>query len=150
MAGSALSMLRPGKKCQPCKGKGCEACCERGFIIKTKKRTALKKAPNKKRRGANAEYAKLRSQFMAINPWCQVLQPGNRQCGKPATECHHRKGRNAHYLDVSTFLACCHECHQRLHGDLAEWAFRMGYRVNPASILPAVPPSLVFLPYEPS
>jgi hypothetical protein len=113
-------------------------------------RKAMSNKPKSKRHAANLEYSRLRAAFMAANPRCVVLKPHGNPCNQPSSECHHRKGRGRFYLDTATFLACCSPCHEALHGALGEWAFRMHYRVNPASNQKVPEPSLHFLPYDPA
>lgn len=145
--------LRPGKKCIPCKGKGCAICLHRGFVIKppkprqpiSKKRAAVKPVSDK-RKIAQREYTKLRAEFLLANPRCQVLRPEGR-CPHPATELHHRAGRYANYLNVSTFLGTCQACHHDIHEARQAWSRLMGYLVNPAARGPIPDPSPTFIPY---
>lgn len=141
------SALRPGKKCQSCRGKGCAACSHRGFIINPPKAKPRIKPVKDGRSNLNHQYSALRRGFLLAHPRCEVLQPHGGICGAIATELHHRKGRGRFYLRQDTFLATCQTCHEALHHKLAEWGFRMGYRILVASIRPIEPPSQVFLPY---
>lgn len=54
-------------------------------------------------------YDKRRLAFLALNKWCQATLP---ECTKMATEVHHKKGRvGDNYLNMTTWLAACHNCH---------------------------------------
>jgi hypothetical protein len=139
--------LRPGKKCKKCNGNGCAECNQRGFTVNAKRRVAVKKTSSK-RRELNLEYGKRRKAFMLQNPRCQVLGPSGKPCSKPSTDCHHRKGRGKYYLEATTWLSTCADCHRLLHTDLQGWARRMQYLVNPVSKGETPSPSPVFLPYH--
>ena len=100
------------------------------------------------------EYSRLRKEFLAERPICEVwlrengfdsyvaevgdlphyLRDG---CAYPAehllaigapasTDCHHSKKRGKHYLDVSSWMAVSREAHQRIH-DNPKWAREQGY-----------------------
>lgn len=142
------SKLRPGRKCHECLGKGCDACSNRGFVVKPQKAKPRIKPIKNGRASLNRQYAQLRQEFLLAHPRCEVLQPHGGICGAQATECHHRRGRGRFLLDTETFLAVCKTCHSRLHGDLAGWGHRMQYLVNVASTKPTAPPSQIFLPYD--
>jgi hypothetical protein len=58
----------------------------------------------------DAEYSILRKDFLEKNPLCQARIPG--KCSRVSTQVHHKAGRiGSLYLDVSKWLAICHECH---------------------------------------
>ena len=146
------SQLRPGKKCPSCNDAEpakaeCSKCRGRGFIIKPKKKSPIKKVSSK-RHELNLEYGRLRKSYMLQNPKCEVLQPSGRVCGKAATDLHHRKGRAKYFLDARTYLSACRECHSFIHTVEPGWAHRMGYLVKASSQKDIEPPSKVFLPYE--
>lgn len=144
------SRLNPGKKHALCKGKGCDICNHRGWMMpEPKTKRPISKKPKPKRRELNDEYTRIRKVFMAENPFCQVLGPNNRPCGCPATECHHRYGRGRFHTNRDTFLSTCQACHSALHTTKRGWARIMGYIVNPASVEAVKPPSDTFLPYAP-
>lgn len=153
--------LRPGKKCSPCKGKGCNLCNQRGFIIPSKKAPKPKapgraiappkprkpvrlKAPG--RQAQDTEYSHLRVSFLLANPQCQVLHASGR-CRQTSTQVHHRRGRGPYYLQVSTWMACCQACHELIETKRA-WAKRMGYLVNRSAIYETPEVSPTFLPYD--
>lgn len=152
------STLRPGKKCKTCKGTGdvmvekhitdCQDCKGKGFIIKPKRKSYIKTKPKSKRHAISLEYTAKRKRFMLLNPRCQVLKPNGRPCGKPSTDCHHRKGRNSFMLDETTWLSTCSDCHREIHTTHQTWARSMGYLLNPASKEEVSPPSKIFIPYE--
>lgn len=142
------SALRPGKKCPACNGKGCLSCKGRGFLIKPPKAKPPIKPRKDGRSSLDVQYSALRREFLLAHPRCEVLQPHGGICGAPATECHHRRGRGRFLLDEATFLACCRECHSRIHGDLARWSHTMGYLISVASTKPTERPSQTFIPYD--
>lgn len=58
----------------------------------------------------NAEYAKLRKEYLALYPVCEV-----EECQAASTEVHHAAGREGdRLLDVNYFVALCHDCHVRI------------------------------------
>jgi 5-methylcytosine-specific restriction endonuclease McrA len=75
-----------------------------------------------KRARENAEYTKLRREFLAANPACLV-------CKGQATEIHHACGRQGkRLLDVEFFRPLCSGCHRRVHDNPA-WAKERGLLV---------------------
>jgi hypothetical protein len=99
------------------------------------KRTGIRRTPKhtSKRHALNLEYGKKRKAFMALNPWCQVVLEDGKRCRRRSTDCHHRKGRAAFYLDENTWMAVCHQCHEDIHTQKQKWAREKGYLLNPAS-----------------
>lgn len=80
--------------------------------IHPKPRPALRPVSPKREREQRI-YAKLRKEFLANNPICQV-----RYCcyGDPASDCHHAAGRiGSLYLDMEYFVAACRKCHNHIH-----------------------------------
>ena len=68
-----------------------------------------------KRKAKNGEYAALKTEFFKINPFCQK---GLQGCQGIAMDVHHTKGgkdREETYLDVSTWMAVCRNCHRLIH-----------------------------------
>jgi len=62
-----------------------------------------------KRQQQNKQYKIIRDKFMQENPRCE-------RCGAPATENHHKNGRNGlRLLDVTYFMAVCRSCHRWIH-----------------------------------
>jgi len=62
-----------------------------------------------KRQQQNKQYKIIRDKFMQENPKCE-------RCGAPATENHHKNGRNGlRLLDVNYFMAVCRNCHRWIH-----------------------------------
>lgn len=64
-----------------------------------------------KQAAKNQEYSKLRDDFMSHNPLCKANLSG---CTKIATDLHHKKGRVTYLLDVTTYIALCRNCHQKI------------------------------------
>lgn len=69
-----------------------------------------------------SEYRKLRDQYMAGHPRCEV-------CGCVSTDLHHKKPRASYLCDVAVFMAVCRPCHDRIHSDDA-WARSKGYLLS--------------------
>ena len=82
-----------------------------------------------KRKRESRIYAKLRAEFMAANPWCQLWVElwANREqelmraiwptsqlfLTQRSSECHHRAGRHSgNYLNVATWMALSTEAHR--------------------------------------
>jgi len=62
-----------------------------------------------KRKKQNAEYLKLRLEFLNEHQLCQVKLPG---CKIYASDVHHAQGRTGNLLvDVDNFVAICRPCH---------------------------------------
>lgn len=103
----------------------------------------------KKRVKVNAEYAKLRVQFLKDNPYCQwwLKEYGQKdKWGDPlgvaivgmavingflkeapaSTEVHHLRGRGKYLLDTSTWLAVSSGAHRKIHEDPAT-SYEKGY-----------------------
>lgn len=78
------------------------------------KRTPLRRGkglrPVSRRRGNELRaYSKTRKDYLAANPRCAC-------CGEPATDIHHRAGRNGKWLnDVDWWLGVCRRCHETIH-----------------------------------
>jgi len=105
-------------------GKYCKSCW-----YKTKKPTTklLKVKPisfkSKNMIAINSAYVILRRKFMEKKPMCEAALPG---CGNNATDVHHKKGRGKYYLDVSTWLSTCRQCHSYIEEHPQE-AIELGF-----------------------
>lgn len=80
-------------------------------------------------------YTPLRAAFLEANPRCQ--SPLN--CGQPATEVQHRRGRQGErLLDVAWWAASCHDCNQAAETNTG-WAYATGWlvRIESADVSPA-------------
>ncbi len=104
---------------------------------------------SKKRIKINKEYSRLRAEFLAKHPYCQVwlaetspegplseeyaiangglfrLDSIPSQCPL-ATDIHHRKGRGRYLLDASTWMAVSRDAHRWIHDNPKE-AMEKGY-----------------------
>lgn len=61
-----------------------------------------------KRAAQNVEYLKLRREYLALYPVCEV-----EECNLKAVEIHHQRGReNDRLLDTNYFMAICHKHHK--------------------------------------
>lgn len=79
----------------------------------------LIRAVSAKRALENAEYTKLRREFLVLHPACLV-------CKGVATEIHHSRGRQGkRLLDTTFFRQLCSGCHRRVH-DNPTWAKENG------------------------
>lgn len=88
-------------KCDDCpyKTTECYMQCQPQQRVKPPQRTKLNPV-SKKRAGENAEYLKLKAQFLKDNPRCAVYPT------KASTDVHHRRGRiGALLTDTRYFLA---------------------------------------------
>ncbi len=119
------------------------------------KRTPLRRQSTKRRKLMH-EYGKLRKQFLADHPYCQVWllenglteediyglgylcsskgrvfqdNDGNFHNVPYSIEIHHRKGRGKYLLDTSTWCAVSREMHDRIHQN-PKWAYEKGYLLN--------------------
>ncbi len=82
---------------------------------KSDKNSLYNRAPiaklSDKRKIQEAQYQKLRLEFLNVHQKCEIK--ANSNCTVFATECHHSKGRIGLLLtDVKYFIAGCRNCHQ--------------------------------------
>lgn len=77
------------------------------------------KPQSDRRKKLDAEYSRLRLQFLTQNPVCAVCEDAK------ATQVHHKKKRGKNYLNVETWLAICFFCHRYAH-DNPDWAKEHG------------------------
>lgn len=78
------------------------------------RRTPIRKV-SARRQAEAKHYSKLRLQFLADKPTCQVCLT------RKATDVHHVKGRyGGNYLNVTTWLAVCRHCHTYIHNNPAK------------------------------
>ena len=141
------SKLRPGRKCKPCNGSGCEECKGKGFLNPVRNNRKRLKPVSSKRHELNLLYGKKRKAFMLSNPRCKILGLSGSNCNKPAVDCHHRKGRGVNFLDETTYWPVCRECHEFIHTRGKGWARSMGYIVSPTKKGEIEKPSTTFIPY---
>jgi len=76
-----------------------------------------------KRKVADVEYKKLNIQFLTENEVCQICN------SSLSREVHHKwsgKDRDRYYLDTTTWMALCSDCHKQVHAKPA-WARKEGY-----------------------
>ena len=92
--------------------------CSGVAVEKTPKPTARSRAikPRSSKRGKlDVLYKASRDAFIRDHPVCQANLPG---CTIHSTEVHHTysgKDRQTYYLDSSTWLATCRNCHSWIH-----------------------------------
>lgn len=97
-------------------------------LINVPKKKKAKKAIRKvaKKRGPlNAQYMKLREEFLKAHPYCEYcLLEAIKVC--PSTEIHHKKGRGKYLLDTTTWMAVSNEGHKAIHAD-PKTSYAKGY-----------------------
>lgn len=125
--------MRPIKHCQ-C-GNICEgttdACASCNSAARRNERASKKvqvvrqvQKVTAKRAQQNQEYLKLRAEYLALYPVCEV-----EDCHLKATEIHHMGTRtNENLLNTNLFLAVCHKHHGEITTD-SKWAKDNGYSV---------------------
>lgn len=79
-----------------------------GKIDKPSRRKRIKRV-SKKKREQDKIYAKLRPQFLAEHPTCEIQWDD--KCSKKATQVHHVKRRGKYYLKTETWKSSCRHCH---------------------------------------
>lgn len=76
-----------------------------------------------KQKKRNAEYLKVRLEYLNENKLCEV-------CGKPATDVHHKQSRLGDNLtDKSKFMAVCRPCHAYIE-EHREWSYEKRYLIK--------------------
>lgn len=86
------------------------------------KRTPLRRV-SKRRAKDMKTYSAQRKVFLEEKPSCEVCN------GAYSCDVHHKAKRGgSNYLDVTTWLAVCRGCHQKIHAAPA-WARANGYLV---------------------
>jgi hypothetical protein len=76
------------------------------------------------------EYSALRKKFLGEIKYCEPCHAAGRT-RTPSTQCHHMAGRGRFYLRVDTWLAVCHDCHQKIT-DNRTWAEAHNYSLTVA------------------
>ena len=114
-------------------------------------KTILRKTPlrrmSSKRQRESREYMRLRAEFLAAHPFCQVTMLllglseaevidwkglhrtalGNFDQVPASQDIHHRHGRTGtNYLDTKTWLSVCRHQHERIHNN-PSWARSHGF-----------------------
>lgn len=110
---------------------------------KKKPRKPIRKV-SKKRGPLNAQYMRLRAEFLKEHPYCQFwLMETFEKCRPlpelewmyhfqggigcpPSTEIHHKKGRGKYLLDTETWMAVSNEAHKAIHAD-PKTSYAKGY-----------------------
>lgn len=79
---------------------------------------------SKKRQKLNREYSKLAKAFKEAHPICQAQTI---YCEGVTSDVHHKKGKvGKNYLDESTWLAVCRQCHYWIEKN-PKWAKEKGF-----------------------
>ncbi len=82
------------------------------------KRTPLRQQSPKCRK-ENAEYSRLRVEFLTAHPLCEaclILHPRRKQAAA-STDVHHMQGRGKNLNRVETWLATDRQCHNEIHSN---------------------------------
>ena len=98
-------------------------------LAATKKRKPRKPIAKRSKTRAMQErtYKILRKLYLENHRQCEARLPG---CTCKATEIHHKYAgskRQAHYLDVHTWMAVCRSCHDDIHHVNPKRAKELGY-----------------------
>ena len=88
----------------------------------------LKRSPlspvSKRRKEQNKEYTKVRKDYMAAHPRCELCNKAD------ATDIHHKAGRwKGRLVDANFFMSLCRDCHEHIHKNPA-WAYGNGYLIK--------------------
>lgn len=82
-----------------------------------------------KRAAQNAEYTKLRKEYLALYPVCE-----DEECEEPSTEIHHQNGRwGGLLLDANYFMAVCRKHHTQ-YTEHSKEAIEKGYSIKRTNI----------------
>lgn len=94
-------------------------------LVSTKPRKRLRQVA-KSTAGRMAEYGRLRIEYLAAHPVCEM--PG---CSSRELEIHHKARRGEFLLRVDTWMAVCRECHTMIEESPA-WATAQGFLLTVA------------------
>jgi len=87
--------------------KYCKSCSQKTYKPLNKK--------SEKRMTEDVEYFIERAKFLKANKECCANLEG---CSKRSTDVHHKSGRiGKNYLDQSTWIAVCRNCHSRIENE---------------------------------
>ncbi len=89
-------------------------------LVERKPRQRIKPVSSK-RQGENAEYARVKKEYLAEHLFCEILG-----CFETHLDIHHKARRGKFLLRVDTFLACCRRHHQQIESN-PSWAKENGY-----------------------
>lgn len=106
----------------------CKDCSNKAKVSVKPPKYATKeiKKVSTKQQKLNAAYMVLRNAFMKNHKACEANLIELAGCTRKATECHHSKGRGQYFLDDTTYIALCHNCHVFIENS-PEWAKNKGY-----------------------
>jgi hypothetical protein len=96
----------------------CEYCGELKPTLKPRKRI---NPVSNKRRIEERQYSAKAKHFLINRPFCEV-----EDCHNKAVQVHHKARRGRFFLDESTWLAVCQECHEKIEHN-PKWAIENGY-----------------------
>jgi len=100
------------------------------------KKNALKRPAkiakmSEKKAGKILPYAILRRKFLDENPVCEMFLPG---CDGDSAEVHHKSVSELDYLEVSTWMAVCRNCHSACETQLSAIERRKrGFLIDPVN-----------------
>lgn len=85
--------------------------------------TAKIKSVSTRLQKLQAIYGKLKKVHIKANPYCEAKIEG---CTGLAVDIHHRKGHGEYFLDSTTFMSVCRNCHREIELRPA-WAKEKGF-----------------------
>ena len=100
----------------------CKDCWYSKSPVKFSSHSRLIKPTSDKRKPLDQLYSKLRAEFLnkPENAFCHAKLPGClRSTGQDLT-IHHKKGRGKFYLDMTTWISLCINCHRWVEEHPAE------------------------------
>jgi hypothetical protein len=107
--------------------KTCWSCHEGNVKLKPTAKQKRISPRSEKRIIADKKYSKLRKAFLEEKPICEAQLIG---CAGTSCQVHHKAGRTGDlYLDVSKWLAVCHQCHVWIENNVTE-AKKLGFSLN--------------------
>jgi len=108
----------------------CKPCAMKADAKDKPKETTVPRAAIKpvsdKRAQLNKAYTALRKVYIKQHPFCEAMVICD---GLPTSDIHHKKGRGQYFLDDSTFLATCRNCHRWIEENV-ERAKELGFSEN--------------------
>lgn len=100
-------------------------CLRHQYIVKPPKRIS---PVSKNRARKLREYTDLKKKFLEEHRKCQANLP---DCGVTVTDLHHKGGRGKNLNEVSTWLAVCRKCHDKIHNSMSmEEAIKRKLRIK--------------------
>lgn len=124
------------------KKKICDECGRENYIWKTEGRLHyckpcwLKRKPMRIKRVSDTKkqqdvvYLRLRKEFLN-KPENQFCKARLENCTINTSDIHHMRGRGEYYLDTSTWLPVCRNCHTKIHSEMSsEELIQLGLKIS--------------------